>query len=294
MSQKWLFVAGVLTACCGAPVHAQLTMNPNSWREGEGLAVASAQQVTAKATKLRLFTTLTATDKDARRAVSALAERKAATKEKLQSLDVKPDAISIRPTRLLEWNERVSDWWWSDPVYSIEVRRKQPGSYTAYAAVQVEWKIELQESDEMILLPVELIERLRRRNVFGLGDDPKADAKANAKCGIVMLFVGEISEESADGAMRRAIEEANAQAAKVATAMDKSLGRLLSVSPQEDGAWGYEYATSYRTRYWIKDRDNGDIPSPLVDFTHSPSEVFGSDPTQLQRTYSMELRYELK
>ena len=109
MNCKALFVAPLVILWIGVPVRAQLSVNPSHWRQEDGLTVASAQQVTTTPTTLRLFTTLTAHDKDARRAVRSLAEKKESAKDKLQSLDVKPNAVTISPSRILGWHSRTTD-----------------------------------------------------------------------------------------------------------------------------------------------------------------------------------------
>lgn len=39
----------------------------------------------------------------------------------------------------------------------MHVPNQQPGRNTAYAAVQVDWEIKEQTSDELILMPIDLI-----------------------------------------------------------------------------------------------------------------------------------------
>lgn len=305
MNRKALFVAPLVILCMAVPVRAQRTINPSDWRQQEdGLTVASVQQVTAKPTKLRLFTTLTARDEDCRRAVSSLAEKKKSATAKLQTLGVKPTAVSFSPIRILEWHRGAEDWSWTlrGSAYAMCVPSQKPSSCTAYAAVQVDWKIKEQAADESILMLVDLMGQIRNAAPFGVAPaDQTQSGFDDASREIFMLFVGEISEEAETDATKRAYDEANAQAAKLAATTNRTLGKLTAMAPRVDGYslwhWDDGYATSYLglggMGGWTSTRKSG-IPHPMAEFRPLPSEVFDADPGGLRRSYSIELRFELK
>lgn len=305
MNRKALFVAPLVILYIAVPVRAQVTVNPDSWRQEDGLTVASAQQVTTKPTKLRLFTTLTARDKDARRAVSSLAEKKKSATDKLQSLGVKPNIVTISPSRILEWHSRATDWSWYSPADPMHVLNKEPSCFTAYAAVQVDWEIKEQTIDELILMPIDLIGQIRKAAAFEVaGTDQAQSDSYYAACEIYMLYVGEISEEARTDATKRAYDEANSQAMKLAATTNRTLGKLVTMSPRVDGSWFWGWDYRYSTRYTGMGGMGGgfmriggtksEIPHPMSQFSHLPSEVYGADPADLHRTYSIELRFELK
>jgi hypothetical protein len=292
MNHKALFLASLLVVYAPA-VRAQTTVNPSGWQDRDGLTVASAQEVTVAPTKLRLFSTITARDKDARRAVTRLAEKKTAVKDKLQSLGFKPNAIKVSPSRILEWTDSTAQVWWSDSEYAMRVPEDQPTECTAYAAVEAEWEIKGKTSDEVILMPVDLIERIRKAAVF---EPVHKNATKEDECasGTYVIFVGEVSEEAGTKALKRAYEEASAQATKLAATTHRTLGKLMSMSPRIDSAWIWSWEPELSNRYRVGNSKNGLIPHPMSQFTHAPAEVIGSDPTDLHRKYVMELRFEVK
>lgn len=306
MNRKALFVAPLVILYIAGPVRAQMTVNPNGWRQQDGLTVASAQQVTAKPTKLRLFTTLTAGDKDARRAVSSLAEKKKSARGKLQSLGVKPSAVEFSPIRILDWTSTNYGWWWDSRASVMHVPDEQPSRYTAHAAVQVDWEIKELTGDELILMPIDLIGRIRNAAAFEVAPADQAQSDPdNLASEIYVLFVGEISEEAGTAATKRAYDEASAQAMKLAATTNRNLGKLVTMAPRVDGSrfWGWGWGSDYQyaTRYPTMGRGMGGmglpnsfIPHPMSVFTHLPSEVFSADPADLHRTYSVELRFDLK
>lgn len=309
MNRKALFVAPLVILYIAVPIRAQqMTTNPSGWMEQEGLAVASTQQVTTRPTKLRLFTTLTVRDKDARRAVSSLAEKKKSVKDGLQSLGVKPSVVTISPIRILDWNSGASGTGGgffsvgdTDPMH---VPNRQPLLYTAYAAVQVDWEIKQQTSDELILMPIDLIGQIREAGPFDVDRTDQAWSDHFAVASeIYMLFVGDISEEASTDATKRAYDEANAQAIKLAATTNRTLGKLVTMSPRVDGYsfyhWNYQYATRYRFMGGFGGMGGMGVkglvvPHPMSQFGPLPSEVYSSNPDDLQRTYSIDLRFELE
>jgi hypothetical protein len=294
MNRKAPFLAPLVIFYVAVPVRAQRTVNPNSWIQQDGLTVASSQEVTTRPTKLRLFATLTARDEDARRAVTSLAEKKKTARDKLQSLGVKPIEVRMSPSRILEWNSTTDDWWWYRLRYAMRVPGEQPSSYTAYAAVQVDWEIKEQTGDDLILMPIDLVGRIRDAGVFGAARADRAQSDPDDPAReIYMLFVGDISEEAGTDATKRAYEEANAQAMKLAATTQRTLGKLATMSPRVEGTSFWLWDCEYATRYAFESRENRVIPNPMSEFTHLPSEVFSADPADLHRTYSIELRFEL-
>lgn len=303
MSSKALFVAPLVIFCTAVPVWAQKTVNPSYWNQQEdGLSVASSQQVTTRPTKLRLFTTLTARDKAPRRAVSSLAEKKKSARDKLQALGVKPIAVTFSPIRILEWHRDVEYWTFHRSASPMHVPNQKPSSYTAYAAVQVDWEIKEQTNDELTLMLIDLMDQIRNAAPFGVAHTDQAQSDFDdATHEMFVLFVGEISEEAETDATKRAYDEANAHAAKLAATTNRTLGKLEAMAPRVEGHslwhWDVEYATSYLAFAgmggWISTKKSG-IPHPMSEFTPSPSEVFGADPAGLRRSYSIELRFELK
>ena len=306
MSRKVLFVAPLLIFCIAVPVRAQKTVNPSYWSQPEdGLSVASSQQVTITPTKLRLFTTLTARDQDARRAVGSLAEKKKSARDKLQALGVKPIAVTFSPIRILEWHRDVEYWTFYRSAYPMHVPNKKPSSYTAYAAVQVDWKIKKQTDDELTLMIIDLMTRIRDAATFGVTHTAQSQSDIDdAAREMFILYVGEISEEAENNATKRAYDEANAQATKLAATTNRALGKLEAMAPRVEGYslwhWDNEYATSYLAMGgmggivgWTGTKKS-EIPHPMSEFSPLPSEVFGADPAGLRRSYSIELRFELK
>lgn len=295
MNRRASVVASLAVFWFTLPAHGQFNVNPSGWIEKDGLTVASAQQVNAKPTKLRLFATLEARDKDVRRAVGRLAEKKKSAGPKLRSLDPKPAAVTFSPSRILEWTKSTFSWWWDDDEYAIQIPHEPASTYTAYAAVQVDWELKDQQSDELILMPVDLTGRIRAAGVFtsASADQTKADAD-DLPSELHMLFVGNVSEEAGTEATKRAYEEANGQALKLASVTNRTLGKLVTMAPRVDGAWYWWWGHEYATKYPVRNPDKKATPHPMSEFRHLPSEVFGANPADLHRTYSVELRFELK
>jgi len=295
MNREASLVASLALFWLTVPAHAQFNVNPTGWMEKDGLTVASAQQVNAKPTKLRLFATLEARDKDVRRAVSRLADKKKSAGDKLRSLDPKPIALTFSPSRILEWTKISFLWWSDDDEYAIQVPDEPANTYTAYAAVQVDWELKDQASDELILVPIDLMGRIRGAGVFTSASSGQTKVDTDdSPSEIYMVFVGEISEEAGTEATKRAHEEANGQALKIASVTNRSLGKLLSMTPRVDGAWSWWWGHEHATKYPVRNSDKKATPHPMSEFRHLPSEVFGANPADLHRTYSVDLRFELK
>lgn len=294
MTVKSVFVAAFLSLFV-SQAFAQTIVNPDSWSEQkEGLAVASAQKVTTKPTKIRMFSTLAEADSDVKKAVTKLAEKKKTAIEKLKSIDVKEDAIQITETKILEWNRQDKNglfFWRPDNV--IRVHQEPQEQYTTYAAIQVDWEIKDLNNDELIVKMIDLMDRIKQSNVFAAAekDERRKDYILDPSPDIYFLFVGEISEEASIDACKRAYEEAHGQAMKIAAATGQTLGKVKSITSEKEGCWwGFETELFY-------DYDNekdSPFPDPRAAFRHSPSEVSSVHPANLYRVFKVELRYEIK
>lgn len=255
--------------------NAQLTVN-GDWRERNGLTVASSQTVLVHASKLRGFTTIESADAEPRTAVSQVKEKKKSAMAALQTIGVPEKAAKITSTKIAEWNAtQKGPVSYQSNTISLSPRMDS-SDCTAVAHLSFDIPVTGMDSDDLTVLPHELSKRLQTQPVF-----------ESSK--FVWIYVGEVDSAQVKDANKRAYAEALANAKSLASLSGRSLGKLVSLTPEVNGRWRYMSELTYGP--WS---DEAFRKSPTSNFSPSEDEVFGNDPSNLSRTFSIELRFSIE
>lgn len=260
---------GFLSVSCAA----QVSVNPG-WQQRDGLTTGSSQSQNVFATKLRGFTTIESKAENPRAAVTILnAKKESGIAALLKSHEVEK-TIHYTTTKIVEWEKKPSSQFSQSTKLGLWPSSNL-GSYTAITRVSFDISLEGLDADEMLVLPFEICKQL-------------AACPALESNPIVVLYVGEVDETQIVKTKQLAYDEAAAEAISLATLSGRSLGKLAELTSRGEGTrWG-SLRRTYGTAYGDDVAD-----SSLSHFAPAENEVFGTDPLNLSRTYSIELRFDI-
>jgi hypothetical protein len=267
-------VAWLSILCFSQSCIAQVSVSSN-WSESNGLSVACSHTVTVPAKLLRGFTTIESVDADPREAITKLKALKKSAVDALQGLGVGKDSIKISASKILEWDTtpRQMNLFYQDSfALSPAIEASE---YTAVAFVSFDVPVAGKDSDELSLLPYDICKRLRAQAPF---ESSKID----------MFYVGELTEAVINDATKQAHDEALAKCKKFAVIAGRNLKKLVALTPDAGAA---NYGLVRPSRY-SNDASTG--KNPLCEFCPAENEVFGKDHSELTRTFSVALRFEIE
>lgn len=254
---------------------AQTSVNPG-WYHGEGLSVGSYQTVTVTAKTLRGFTSIEVVDREPREAIAKLkVARKSAIEAIKNAIGVTDNAIKVTPTVIAGWDQ-LPEGFRMLPRTSTAISPTELDEYTAVVHLCFDVAVKSLDVDELALLPHDVSSRLKKQPDFESSD-------------FVFFYVGEVSDEQAKQATKRAYDEAFDNAKKLTALSSRSLGKLVELTAGSEGS----------SRYWV-DRGYGSLStdnlksSPLANFKPLVNEVFGANPADLTRVFSVDLRFEIE
>jgi uncharacterized protein YggE len=254
---------------------AQLSVSPG-WEERHGLTVASIQKVAVPTRVLRGFVTLKSVDAEPRDAIANLNAQKKAAMAALTAMDVPESSIKTTTTKILEWDKSPNVL----NVYRTEsdalVPTTGPRDCTAVAHLSFDIAVAGVDPDEMIILPFDILKRLESESVF--------ESKR-----IHFLYVGEANDSQITEAKKKAYNEALAIAQATAAISGRTLGKLVALTPEVNGRWGYWSEPTYGYLNAQEASQN-----PVSNFRPAENEVFGTDPFNLSRDYGIELRFKIE
>ena len=268
-SFAWLWIL-----CISQPCIAQVSVSPN-WSEHNGLTVACSHTVKVPAKLLRGFTTLESADADPREAVAKLKAIKKSAVDALQGIGVAKEAITISATKILEWDTTPKQLnFYNQNNYAL-LPTAEASEYTAVAFVTFDVPVSRKDSDELTLYPYDISKRMKTQSPF-----------ESSK--IEMFYVGELAEAEINDATKKAHDEALAKCKKIASLSGRSLKKLVALTP--------EYGIS---KYWMVQpsrysNDETSGKNPLAEFGPRENEAYGYDHSDLTRTFSVELRFEIE
>ena len=272
---KSLSTAILLLAVLVNHSEAQTSFNPD-WYHREGLSVGSYQTVTVQAKTLRGFTSIEVVDREPREAIARLkVARKSAIEAIKKAIGVSDGAIKASPAMIAEWGHLQKGFgMWSREAPTISPTELD--EYTAATHLCFDMTLKSLDEDELAILPHDVYSRLKKQPEFESSD-------------LVFLYVGEVSDEQAKQATKRAYDEAFDNAKKLTALSSRSLGKLVELTAGGEGS----------SRYWF-DLGYGNFSndnlksSPLANFKPLANEVFGSNPAELTRVFSVDLRFEIE
>lgn len=103
-----------------------------------------------------------------------------------------------------------------------------------------------------------------------------------------MFFVGELTESAINDATKTAHDEALAKCKQIASLAGRNLKKLVAITQDAGGA---NYGLVRPSRY---SNDGSTGKNPLCEFGPAENEVFGKDHSELTRTFSVTLRFEIE
>ena len=273
---KSLSAAILLLAVLVNRSEAQTSVNPD-WYHRQGLSVGSYQTVTVAAKTLRGFTSIEVVDREPREAIAKLkVARKSAIEAIKKTIGVSDGAIKASPAMIAEW-ESLPKGYSMMPRNSSTISPTELDEYTAAVHLCFDMTLKGLDEDELAFLPHDVSSRLKKRPEFESSD-------------FVFLYVGEVSDEQAKQATKRAYDEASDNAKKLAALSGRSLGKLIELSAGSEGGSRYWVNRGYVTTPWTGDAKF----SPLDNFKPLQNEVFGSNPADLTQVFSVDLRFEIE
>jgi uncharacterized protein YggE len=313
MNARAIVIVGLI--CLGGvlPLLAQDANGLNAGEESsvDGIRTGSFQTVSTKPTKVRLYATLRAGAEDAAVAFRKLQEKRKSAIQLLKSLGASENAIEIARPSLLRSGRNDSGPITSPKVLSLRTSEEEwLGVYVAHAAVKADWDAGKRDSDELELMAIDLMEQVRKSDVFGVvppakrtptnQDDWTYSVDAMA-CPVYVVFVGEISAEAGAAASKRAFDEAHAEAVELAAIAKRQLGKLKKMSRTIQGRREppfYQAYSNYDVVEWSMQNsaeyEKSDFPNPMRIFSSAEKEVFAENPAKLKRVYLIQLRFDLE
>ncbi len=272
---KNLTAAMLLVALLINHSNAQTSVNPG-WYGRDGLSVGSYQTVTVTAKTLRGFTSIEVIDPEPKEAIAKLkVARKSAIESIKKTIGVPDDAIKASPAMIAEWRDLPKSFgMWSQETPTISPTELD--EYTAVVHLCFDVSLKNLDEDELAILPHDVTSRLKKQPEFESSD-------------FVFLYVGEVSDEQAKQATKRAYDEAFDTAKQLTELSSRSLGKLVELTASNEGS----------SRYWF-DRGYGHIStansksSPLASFKPLANELFAANPANLNRIFSVDLRFEIE
>lgn len=272
---KTLSAAMLLVALLINQAKAQTSVNPG-WYGREGLSVGSYQTVTVTAKTLRGFTSIEVVDQEPKEAIAKLkVARKSAIDSIKKELGVADNAIKASPAMIAEWRDLPKSFgMWSREANTISP--SELDEYTAVVHLCFDMTLKNFDEDELAILPLDVARRLKKQPEFESSD-------------FVFLYAGEVSDEQANQATKRAYDEAFDNAKKLTTLSSRSLGKLVELTAGSEGSSRYWFDRGYGTLSTDKSKS-----SPLANFKPLVNEVFGTDPADLTRVYRVDLRFEIE
>lgn len=254
---------------------AQMSMNPD-WQERNGLTVASVQKVSVPASLLRGFVTLKTVDDDPRIAIANLSAQKKGAIAALTAINIPADSIKTTTTKILEWDSspNVLNYYRDDDDALVPTTISEKS--TAVAHISFDIPLDGIDSDELVILPFDIQQSLEKTSVFESNN-------------LHFLYVGEVKESQINDAKKKAYDEALENAQSIMRLSGRKLGKLVALTPEVNGRWWYWSEPTYG--YW---NEIAESKNPISNFRPLENEVFGNDPANLSRHYSIELRFEIE
>jgi Protein of unknown function (DUF541) len=269
----------------------QLMVNdPYKWHRS-GLSVTSAQTVTGTPTRVRLFTTLWATESNGRDSLKKLSEFKQNAQRQLESIGAIPASIEFGPTKFLRLNSPENGSYYYQGYQNDQGMRfpaNMPRTFTPYCSIKADWEAP-KANDDLLVISFDLLSSIKSKRIFAQEGDDIGLKRPE----IVMLLIGEVAEQQCDEALGRAFAEAKSHAKKQATFAGKKIGKIQYMNSHFVESWPGKL--TYPTRSAI---DNGQpmesFEDPVTAFRLAPNEVYSSTFDKLERVFQVEIQYEVE
>jgi uncharacterized protein YggE len=255
----------------------------------------ASESVPLKPEKLRLVMWVQSKGKDAKSAITALNEQKARVKKDLESMKSDSESVQFSASRV------ASDELGNQQRAMLRMQMqgkpnakaaKLPTVFLARCAVKAEWALPVSEGDALAILPANLLEQIKVRDLEGKNVKPMLDGDAQEQLdemesmmqeqyygsspeanGPKILFVARIPLEVRERAFQSAFKNATEDAQMLSKASAIKLGKPIGISKTPSP---YDYALSSYGRGYM---DPASMPAGFVD--DSKEIVTASQPDEL-------------
>ena len=251
--------------------------------------------------KIRLVVWVQAKGKDAKSAITALNEQKARVKKDLESMKAEVASIKFSPSRVAadETNQQqVAMMGMQIPGRGNAKPVKPPTVFLAKCAVKAEWSLPVSEGDALAILPANLLEQVKARDIEGKNNKPMLDGDAQEQLdemetmmhaqyspyggagGPEIMFVGKVSNELVEQVTQKAFQSAVKKAEMISKSSSLTLGKIMGVNKQQ--SLSETSSVSYAAMGYPTLRGSG-YPSPLpTAFTEvAEGTVVAPEPDEL-------------
>lgn len=255
----------------------------------------ATERVPLKPEKLRLVMWVQAKGKDPKSAITALNEQKARVKKDLESMKADSESVQFSASRVASdenGNPQRAMMRMQMQGRPNAKAAKPPAVFLARCAVKAEWALPVSEGDALAILPANLLDQIKSRDLEGKNVKPMLDGDAQEQLdemesmmqeqyygsipdanGPRILFVARIPLEVRERAFQSAFKSATEDAQMLSKASAIKLGKPIGVSKTPSP---YDYALSSYGRGYM---DPTSMPAGFID--DSEEIVTASQPDEL-------------
>lgn len=234
---------------------------------GNGLVVSGSQTVTAKPTILRCIATLREQAEKPDEALASLNKLKQDFAKEVRSIqNISEPSIKFSSPTFHDWVT----------VFNMQPRIEAwPASSNQVVKVAIKFDVELRNfaPEAILTLPHRVAEKLNAPEI-------RPDS-------LMMVYVGEIEQQEQDRALQLAYDRAMQQAERISELTHRKLGKLKQLAPSESNR---AELTLWRA-FGSSQVGTKAIP---VEFEAEGNEVYGVDPTQVEKCFAIQLRFNMK
>lgn len=259
------------------------------------IAGSATERVQLKPEKLRLVMWVQAKGKDPKSAITALNEQKARVKKDLESMKAETDSIQFSASRVASdesGNQQRAMMRMQMQGRPGAKPTKPPAVFLAKCGVKAEWALPVSEGDALAILPANLLDQIKTRDLEGKNIKPLLDGDAQEQLdemesvmqeqyyggnpeatGPNITFVARVPAEVHEKAMQTAFKKAAEEAQKLSKASSIKLGKPIGVSKTP---LPFEYGISSYARGYM---DSAALPVGFDEETED--SVMASHPDEL-------------
>ena len=233
--------------------------------------------------------------KDPKSAITALNEQKARVKKDLESMKADSESVQFSASRVASdetGNQQRALMRMQMQGRPNAKAAKPPAVFLARSAVKAEWALPVSEGDALAILPANLLDQIKSRDLEGKNVKPMLDGDAQEQLdemesmmqeqyygsnpdanGPRILFVARIPSDVREKAFQNAFKNATEDAQMLSKASSIKLGKPIGISKTPSP---YDYALSSYGRGYM---DPTSMPAGFID--DSEEIVTASQPDEL-------------
>jgi len=273
---------------------------------GGPISGTATEKVQLKPEKLRLVMWVQAKGKDAKSAITALNEQKTRVKKDLEAMKADPESIQFSASRVASddtGNQQRAMMRMQMQGRPNAKTAKPPSVFLARSAVKAEWPLPVSEGDALAILPANLLDQIKTRDLEGKSNKPMLDGDAQEQLdemesmmqeqqyyagnpdanGPKIMFVARVPSEVREKAFQSAFRNAAEDAMMLSKASSIKLGKPIGVNKTPHA---HEYAIASSGRGYM---DPTSLPAGFSD--ESEDIVTASHPDELFLRVTVSIAY---